>query len=65
MTTDKLRKECLREGKADWCSAAQKVAEKRKDWDLMDTRLTDAKVDCADCIKSAANLAPFLRPKFV
>jgi len=31
----------------------------------MDTLLTDAKVACADRIKSAANLAPFLPPKFV
>jgi len=31
----------------------------------MDTLLTDAKVACTDRIKSAANLAPCLPPKFV
>jgi len=43
----------------------QKVAAKRKAWDLLDTLLTDPKVACTDRIKSAANLAPFLPPKFV
>jgi len=43
----------------------QKVAAERKEWDLMDTLLADAKVACADRIKSAANLALFLPPKFV
>jgi len=43
----------------------QKVAAERKEWDLMDTLLTDAKAACADRIKSEANLAPFLPPKFV
>jgi len=69
IATSKLRNECLCEGKAGWCAAAlrlvQKVAAERKEWDLMDTLLTDAKVACADRIKSAANLAPFLPPKFV
>jgi len=43
----------------------QKVAAVRKKWDLMDTLLRDAKVACALRIKSAANLALFLPPKFV
>jgi len=69
MATSKLQNECLCEGKAGWCAAAlrlvQKVAAERKEWDLMDTLLTDAKVACANRIKSADNLAPFLPPKFV
>jgi len=40
----------------------QKVAAKRKEWDLMDTLLTDTKVAYADRIKSAVNLALFLPP---
>jgi len=60
MATSKLRNECLCEGKASWCTAAlrlvQKVAAERKEWDLMDTLLSDAKVAYADRIKSAANL---------
>jgi hypothetical protein len=55
MATSKLRDECLCEGKAGWCAAAlrlvQKVVAERKEWDLMDTLLTDAKVACADRLK--------------
>jgi len=43
----------------------QKVAAERKEWDLMDTLLSDAIVAGADRIKSAPNLAQFLPPKFV
>jgi len=69
MASSKLQNECLCEGKAGWCAAAlrlvQKVAAERKEWDLMDTLLTDAKVARANRIKSAANLVPFLPLKFV
>ena len=69
MASSKLQNECLCEGKAGWCATAlrlvQKVTAERKEWDLMDTLLTDAKVARANRIKSAANLVPFLPLKFV